>query len=546
MLTVLGTSNVFGLFVVILTTMLFSVAKPCSVFYKAECNGENGGGNCESLVNCFNACIIPSHAFKALPSKRCVDAVYLDNHNISDIKPDAFTDLPNLSVLYLSNNEIQELNQSTFQQFRTLMKLDVSFNRLRYIHPETFVHMKSFYDFNVSHNRLVLNGTILYSDYINFLDAAFCNPAKDSNWHVLKHTVFSGLPNLTKLVLEGNAIRCVMWDTFRNNRRLAHLDLKNNELKVVPHQITLCSHVIELDLSNNPVECNCHMKMYVASCSNNSVILSAVSCWTPSGLENLSCDHVSLTDPPVTGVCDFDIGSTYAVTAALLTSEGTSQDNTNSAALLTSEGTPQDNTNSAVFSAASETVTSSFYSDQHSPTSALNASSKIARLVKFTNTPTTEIPSAFSENPKLALTKASIINSSVWIVLGVVFVIVVVIVAVSVYVILRVCKRQDIGGPVPATHYFEFLFGNIKPETNNKPDENYKRFRYISFDSLQQHMPPKQDLHYLCRDVTTLPGMSAEGQPETRSCICSVILEKNIATNCKNGDLEEHVYEEVN
>lgn len=539
MLTMLVTNNVFGLFVVILATLLIGVANPCTVLYTDKCNGvslTNGEGDCESLVggdrtyiNCFNKCIIPDHAFEALPCKSNVDAVYLDYYNISEIQPEAFKDLPKLSVLYLSNNEIQELHQSTFQQFRKLMKLDVSFNRLRYIHPEAFVHMKSFYDLNVSHNVLVLNGTILYSDYINILDAAFCNPTKDASWYVLKYPVFNGLPNLTKLVLEGNGIQCVMWDTFSNNQRLNSLDLRNNMLKFLPHQNTLCSHVIELDLSNNPIECNCYMKMYAASCPNTSVKLGEVSCGTPTGLEHLSCDDVSFTDPPVIGICDFDIGSTYAVTSTLLTSEGTSQDNT-----ISTE-----------FSATSETVMSSLYSDQQSPTSALKASNKSANLVEFSSTSTTEIPSDFSENPVAAITKASLTNSFMLIVFGAVFVLVVIIVAVSVVVILRVCRRQDYEGSVPATHYFDFLFGKNNSETYNKVNENYRRSGYISLGSLQELMATKQDLHYLCRDVTTLPGVSVQGQSETGSCSFSVILEKNIATGCKHGDLEEHVYEEV-
>jgi hypothetical protein len=252
-------------------------------------------------------------------------------------------------------------------------------------------------------------------------------------------------------------------------------------------------------------------------------------------LEHLSCDDVSLTVTPDTGICEFDIGSTYAVTSTLLTSEGTSQDSTTS----------------AVFSTTTETVMSSSFSDHNIPTSALNASSESERLVESSSTTTTEIPDALSQNPRAVLAKAPVTSFSMWIIFGVVCVLVLIIVAVSVVVILRVCKRRDFNGWVLATDYFNFHFGNSNPETNNKVDkvdkvdENYKNFRYISLGSLEKHIQPKKDLHYLCRDVITLPGMSAQGQPETGSCCCTVILEKNVDTGCKNGDHEEHVYEEV-
>jgi hypothetical protein len=537
MLTVLDTRNVFGLlFVVILTTILFSVSKPCSVSYTCHCNGlslTNDEGNCESLlgghrnyINCIDTCVIPNNAFKAFPCQKCLDTVYLNYDNISDIHPDAFTDLKELEGLFLSNNEIQELHQSTFQNLRKLTTLDVSFNRLRYIHPETFVNMRSFYFLNVSHNDLVLKGTILHSDYINILDAAFCNPEKDASWYVLKYPVFSGLPNLTKLVLEGNSIQCVMWDTFSNNRRLKNLDLQNNMLKVMSHQTTLCSHVIELDLSNNPIECNCHMRMFSASCS--SVKLDEVLCGTTLGLEDLSCD-MSLTDPPDTGTCDIDIGSTQAVTSALPTSEDTTQGYANS----------------AVFSATSETAISDLYSDQHSPTSEYNTSNKNERLVEFSVTPTAEIQITLSQDPDVTLSTVLLTKSYMWYVFGTVVVLVVIIVTVSVVVVLRVCRRQDIEGSTPATHYFNFHFGKRNSHTYDKVNENNGRRDYISIHSLQKLIPPKPDLHYSCRDVTTLSEMPVQGQPASRPCSCSLLLDTNFATARRNGDNEENVYEEI-
>jgi hypothetical protein len=269
--------------------------------------------------------------------------------------------------------------------------------------------------------------------------------------------------------------------------------------------------------------------MYAVSCPNTKVKLDAGSCGTTLGLGHLSCDDVSPTDPPDTGICDVDIGSTYSVTSTLLTSEGTSQDSTTS----------------AVFSTTSETVMSSLSSGQHSPNSVPDASDTNTLLVEFSGTPTTEISSAFSQNPNVAFTKASLTETSMWIVFGVVFLLVVIIVAVSVFVIVRVCSRQDFDDTVSVTQYFEFIFGKRKPETCNKVNENYRRSGYISMASLQERMAQKQDLHYLCRDVTTLPGMSAEGQPETGSCSCSVILGTNVAADSNNGDLEEHVYEEI-
>jgi hypothetical protein len=132
-----------------------------------------------------------------------------------------------------------------------------------------------------------------------------------------------------------------------------------------------------------------------------------------------------------------------------------------------------------------------------------------------------------------------------WYVFGVVCVIVVIIVVVAVFVILRFYRRQYIGNPVPATHKFNFQSGNTSPETRNKVSESYERIPYISLAAIEELVAPKPDLHYSCRDVTTLPAVAANGGPQIDSCSCSGILETHIDKGCKNENNEEHIYEDV-
>jgi hypothetical protein len=134
-----------------------------------------------------------------------------------------------------------------------------------------------------------------------------------------------------------------------------------------------------------------------------------------------------------------------------------------------------------------------------------------------------------------------------WIISGAVCLLVVIIVLLA--LITRVCRRQDIEGSVPATHYFKFQFRNSERGAIDKVNENYQRFRYIRFASLHKIMSQKPDLHYLCRDVTNLTGMAPEAPAhrklENESSESSGVLETDLDTLCTRVNIDGHVYEVV-
>lgn len=544
MLPVMDSRAFFGqLFVATLTTFLFCVSSPCSVSYSSQCRCSDVSltkrERCDSLLNgnstymeCLNTCVIPNRAFRYFPCKKCLETLYLRHKNISDIQPDAFTDLKQLSFLYVDNNDIQELRQNTFEHISKLMKLDISFNRVTFLHPDAFVHMKSLFSLNVSHNMLVLNGAILNSNYLNVLDAAYCNPAKDTSWYVLQYPAFGGLPNLTKLVLEGNAIQCIMSNTFTQNGRLTELYLRNNELQVI-HQTVFSSKIRILHFSNNPLKCDCDMKKFSEWCSENNLKLDDISCGTPPGawslLEHMYCDTVIVTDSPDV-YCGFDMKSTNTVTYALPASAGTSADDTTS----------------SVLSTTSEVAISSLYTEQETVILAVSSSKKSERLVELSVKPTTE--TLDTTNLTLAVTskKALPIKSSTWYTLGMMCflgVVLTVVVVMSLVSTIRRRRQNDLGSSQPATHYFSFEPCNSDLNDFHTADENCQHSKYIRVDSLHKVTGQKPDLHYLYRDVTDLTYMAYEvpdqGEPETDSNLSSSFPDTDVT------HLKGHIYEKV-
>lgn len=493
-------------------------------------------------VNCSNTSIICNDAFKTSPCKDCVHALYLDDNNISVIEPDAFRGLQQLEVAYIDNNKIGELHHSTFQHNPILKRLDVSVNRLGFLHPDTFKNMKLFYFLNVSFNMLVLNGTILNSKYLNILDAAYCNRKEDSNWSVLNNAIFSGLPNLTRLILEGNGIKSLSTDTFAHNPRLLELSLKNNALKIIPHEVFRYSHNIKLlHLSNNPLLCDCYMKLFSVWCYNHSVELDEVSCGTPRAtwnlLETLSCDTVplSFTFMPITD-------SSNAATSVSVRKPTTSP-NTGSFTAPALASTSESNVAASRVSGSStvNAMTSSVYIDQQEtiPKNGNNISS-LAQS-------TMQIPHNYTRGSNLTLPKVEPTTSS-WYVRGAICSLMISVVLVI--ITIRVCRRANLGGSVPATHAFTFKLCSRSRRTNDEVNESCYQLPDISLDNLHKVSRQKTELHYSSRDVTSVTDVRSQvplqRHREVATYRCSGILETNIDTLCTTMVHEEHVYEVIN
>jgi len=494
-------------------------------------------------LNCFNISIICNDAFKTLSCKECLHTIKLGNNNISALEPDAFRGLKELEVLYADNNKIGELHFSMFQHNPAFRKLDVNTNRLRSLHPHMFVNLTSFYFLNVSYNMLVQNGAILNSRSLNILDAAYCNQKGDSSWRMLKNVTFLGLPNLTKLVLEGNAIECLDLDTFRHNPRLVELNLKNNELKYMSDEIFYYSQKVKyLYLSSNPLVCDCNMKVFSEWCSNHSIKLPGASCGTPLAswklLDTLSCNtetlphtFMQITDPvtTVTGVpmgkwttstCrEHFLGSTTAETSTVKTT----------AYVWTAEGN----------------MTVSVDVDRLPATSENSSSNeiKLPNLVEPSMQFTTQTPRS---NLNVIEVKDRSPSFSWYLFVAIGGLIVSVVIVMVTVGMLRSMKME---GSIPATHSFTFTSGNDGHRTYEKVTQDCHYLEFSNFDNLHKDTGQKTELHYLSRDVTKLTcdksEMPADRNKEAASCTSSGIVEANIDMLHMALNHEAHIYEEI-
>ena len=145
-----------------------------------------------------------------------------------------FRGLRNLAKLWLSRNDLlTKIQNGTFLDQFALAELDVRSCQLSTIEPGAFIGLNSLQTLSLERNRL----------------------------HNLPRNVFHGMKQLTNLHLDHNELTSFDNDIFIDTA-IVFLTLSDNQLvKLSPATFHLVEPVLKvIDISWNPLECNCEMK----------------------------------------------------------------------------------------------------------------------------------------------------------------------------------------------------------------------------------------------------------------------------------------------
>ena len=141
----------------------------------------------------------------------------------------------------LSNNPllsfISDLPPGIFQQLSVLQELNLDYCDIKNLHPLVFSGLESL-------QKLSLEG---------------------NNIHHIHDDVLSGLDQIQNINFEGNRIAYLEELMFSNNWKLTNLSLADNRLTRL-NQSTfkpIFSSISSLDLSMNPIDCNCDLKWLI-------------------------------------------------------------------------------------------------------------------------------------------------------------------------------------------------------------------------------------------------------------------------------------------
>ncbi|XP_038057427.1 leucine-rich repeat-containing protein 24-like [Patiria miniata] len=208
---------------------------------------------------------IPDSAFDGLSNLRNLE---LSGNRLTKI-PSAVKTLPNLTTVSLYLNSIQSVNADDFHQPSLLEWLDLEYNSLVEIPTSAlaeFQHLTDLY-LNYNHIPVIPSLAFLHNPRLAILYMSY------TNLTTIEKDAFDGLGRLETLYLKGNNLTTIV-DGAMN--------------RVNPN--------VNLEISGNPIRCDCHLRGFAAWLKNNHTGSlnggSSLQCVTPDRLNDTSVENL--------------------------------------------------------------------------------------------------------------------------------------------------------------------------------------------------------------------------------------------------------------
>ncbi|XP_059204637.1 chondroadherin-like protein [Centropristis striata] len=195
--------------------------------------------------------ILYQESFDGLSSLK---ELHLDHNRVEEIQPGAFTQLGFLNMLALTNNQLVYIPNMAFQGLQSIKWLRLSHNSLNNLAHEAFTGLFTLNRLSLDHNELQFFPTQTMSRLpeVTRLDMSH-NPMI----YLGEESV--SMAKLTHLYLDHMSLQDLSDQALSRSPLLSHLDLSHNQLRYLeplsgPKQLT------SLNLTGNPVYCNCYMR----------------------------------------------------------------------------------------------------------------------------------------------------------------------------------------------------------------------------------------------------------------------------------------------
>ncbi|XP_013116327.1 carboxypeptidase N subunit 2 [Stomoxys calcitrans] len=228
---------------------------------------------------------IPAKLFDVFSSLKTLDVSHTE---IEDISRNTFTSASLLTTLNLSHNLIEKINTSAFVGAHNLMRLDLSYNKLHTLGSLAFRGLTNMNKVILSHNALTTIPSDLFMDN-TYMDAVYLD---NNQLEELKPEVFHALRHIRDLNVANNHLRSFDPQTFQHSYGPETLILAGNELK--DFQLTNKTITKKLDLDSNQLTSLYVNGTSLITAINNSIC--QVVLFNSQGVNTLILQHNNLTD----------------------------------------------------------------------------------------------------------------------------------------------------------------------------------------------------------------------------------------------------------
>lgn len=194
------------------------------------------------------------------PSLKILDLSHCDISKVSGRL--TLSGLLNLEHLLINGNPLHTFPQLNGEK---LLSIDLNTCKITHLHPDVFDSMPILTYVNLSRNtRLSLErneNEFVKSISLRRIDLSYCN---------MDAVELNGFPNLTTILLKGNLINQLTWETFDKNELLENIDLSYNSIA----QITSGTFRKMINLRNIDLSFNMIRKIEPETFRNNDRLSS--------------------------------------------------------------------------------------------------------------------------------------------------------------------------------------------------------------------------------------------------------------------------------
>lgn len=210
-----------------------------------------------------------------------------ENHFKTLLAEDFWNINSELQDLRLSGCGLYTLAADAFKGLSLLLKLDLSNNGLNEVPGQSFQHLPELEELEIGRNNI---GTLKSSDFsfLKNLKVFSVVGCRCKNTLVLEEGLFRENTNLESISI----IKCPQLKTLDQHLDLKHLSVlkslsfHGSELSSVPRNMFNYEDLTSLDLSGNPLVCDCSLDfLYILLTENPGVHVNAV-CSKPERLAN--------------------------------------------------------------------------------------------------------------------------------------------------------------------------------------------------------------------------------------------------------------------
>lgn len=218
--------------------------------------------------------------------------LYLDDNSLNHVPAESFLPLTNLAELFIGVNSFTTLEKGAFEKLKKLTTLSLNGAQLHNISSGAFTGLESLRVLDLSSNKL----TRIPTKEMSILHRLEELSIGMNDFEIIPEKAFEGLSNLhqleiigaNKLVrvqnnafIENGNLRTIRFVTneelsqfesaaFHGLPYLKELILKNNAIESIRENLYEWDNLQVLDLSDNPLRCDCHLLWYKSFLIRNS------------------------------------------------------------------------------------------------------------------------------------------------------------------------------------------------------------------------------------------------------------------------------------